>query len=59
MQPYAQAFLDAINGNSDYFVSQREILASWRIFDEILKDWAFSGEEGLITYQKGIDWQNI
>jgi glucose-6-phosphate 1-dehydrogenase len=59
IQPYAQAFLDAINGNSDYFVSQREILASWRIFDEILKDWAFSGEEGLITYQKGIDWQNI
>ena len=59
IQPYAQAFLDAIEGRNNFFVSEREILASWRIFDEILQDWDFNGENGLEFYEKGICHKNI
>lgn len=59
IQPYAQAFLDAIEGRNNFFVSEREILASWRIFDEILQDWDFNGENGLEFYDKGNSHKNI
>jgi glucose-6-phosphate 1-dehydrogenase len=51
--------LDAIEGRNNFFVSEREILASWRIFDEILQDWDFNGENGLEFYDKGNSHKNI
>ena len=52
--PYAQVFLDAISGKKNFFVSQKEILESWRIFDPVLKDWEFRAAEGLEFYDKNI-----
>lgn len=57
--PYAQVFLDALTSRTNFFVSQREILESWRIFDAILDYWQFQAETGLKFYKKGSDWQNV
>lgn len=57
--PYAQVFLDALASRTNFFVSQREILESWRIFDAILDYWQFQAETGLKFYKKGSDWQNV
>ncbi len=52
--PYAQVFLGAITDRKNFFVSQKEILESWRIFDPVLKDWEFRAAEGLEFYDKNI-----
>ncbi len=50
--PYAQVFLDAVLDRRNFFVSQKEILESWRIFDPVLKNWAFRAADGLEFYSK-------
>ncbi len=38
-QEYAQALLDAINGDLTLFVSSQEALAAWRFIDPIIRAW--------------------
>lgn len=58
-EPYEQVLLDAINNRTDYFISEDEMINSWRIFDPVLKYWEFSGEDGLNYYRKDSDWQKM
>lgn len=57
--PYEQVFLDAFSGKNNFFVSENEILESWRIFDPILKKWEFDNAENLKFYEKGTEIKTL
>jgi len=50
---YARVLADAIGGDRGNFVSGREVLASWRIVEHVLHEWA-KGDDGLVMYDKGV-----
>lgn len=49
---YERVLLDGLRGDQTLFASSAEILASWRIIDGVVAEWAKSGE-GLAEYAPG------
>jgi glucose-6-phosphate 1-dehydrogenase len=49
---YERVLMDGIRGDQTLFASSDEILASWRIVDGVVREWAKSGA-GLIIYDPG------
>lgn len=49
---YERVLLDGLRGDQSLFASSAEILASWKIIDAVVSEWAKSGE-GLVTYEPG------
>ena len=49
---YAKLLMDAISGDQTLFVSTREIAASWRFVDPIVRAWK-KGVTPLISYESG------
>lgn len=55
---YEQVLLDAIYSNHDLFISDEEVLESWRILDALQKQWLKSGDD-LIIYKKNSKYEEI
>lgn len=55
---YERVIMDAIRADQSLFASQREVIASWKAVEPLLKAWSQHGE-GLYRYNKGIDLQNF
>jgi glucose-6-phosphate 1-dehydrogenase len=49
---YERVLMDGIRGDQTLFASSDEVLASWRIVDAVVREWAKSGD-GLIFYEPG------
>ena len=50
---YERVLLDGLRGDQTLFASSAEILASWKIIDNVVGEWAKSGD-GLIEYTPSI-----
>lgn len=57
-EPYERVIRDAIRGDQTLFASGPEVLASWRIVDDVLHQWA-STSEGLLGYDIGSKPEDI
>jgi glucose-6-phosphate 1-dehydrogenase len=51
---YERVLIDGIRGDQTLFASSEEVLASWRILEAVVQEWAKSGE-GLTRYAPGAD----
>jgi glucose-6-phosphate 1-dehydrogenase len=49
---YERVLLEAAAGNHTYFTTSQEIMAAWRIVENIITEWD-KGDAGLIRYRKG------
>jgi glucose-6-phosphate 1-dehydrogenase len=49
---YERVLIDANRGDHSLFVTSEEVLASWRIVENVLTEWAKSGD-GLVPYPQG------
>jgi glucose-6-phosphate 1-dehydrogenase len=49
---YERVLVDAVRGDRSLFASSDEVLAAWRVVDEVVKDWTANGD-GLVSYQPG------
>lgn len=49
---YERVIIDAIRGDQSLFATAAEVLTSWRIVENVLKQWSGSGK-GLIVYPVG------
>ncbi len=49
---YERVLIDAIRGDKALFTTDDEVLASWKIIDEVLKRWSVNGDS-LISYETG------
>jgi glucose-6-phosphate 1-dehydrogenase len=50
---YERVLMDGIRGDQTLFATSDEVLASWRIVDSIVHEWA-KGGDGLIIYEPGL-----
>jgi glucose-6-phosphate 1-dehydrogenase len=55
---YERVLIDGIRGDQTLFASSEEVLASWRIVDAVVREWAKSGD-GLIIYEPGTPADSI
>ncbi len=55
---YEQVILNAINSKKDYFISQKEVLATWKIVDPIISN-PRKNKTKLLIYKKGITIEKI
>jgi glucose-6-phosphate 1-dehydrogenase len=55
---YERVLVDAIRGDRSLFASSQEVLASWRIIDDVVHAWQRDGT-GLQTYPKGTEIDTI
>ena len=53
-EAYERVLMDAVRGDKTLFASGAEVLASWKIVDTVLADWAKDGD-GLAIYPIGTD----
>lgn len=51
---YERVLVDAVRGDHTLFSTSQEVLASWRIIENVAEAWGKSGKE-LYPYQKGSD----
>ncbi|TAH33167.1 glucose-6-phosphate dehydrogenase [Candidatus Saccharibacteria bacterium] len=51
-EAYERVIVDAIRGDQTLFASSDEVLASWRILENVLAAWSHSGD-GLVLYDQG------
>lgn len=49
---YERVLIDAIRGDKTLFTTDKEVLASWKIVEAVIKDWQFSQEMPAV-YKKG------
>jgi glucose-6-phosphate 1-dehydrogenase len=49
-EPYSRVLVDAIRGDNSLFTTSQEIIASWKIVNEVLTSWSANGD-GLIVYK--------
>lgn len=49
---YERVISDAARGDRTLFASSQEVLAAWRVVDEVVKAWKANGD-GLIAYESG------
>jgi glucose-6-phosphate 1-dehydrogenase len=49
---YERVLIDGIRGDQTLFATSDEVLASWRIVESVVNDWA-KGPSGLIIYEPG------
>lgn len=49
---YERVFRDAIRGNHTLFTTSEEVLAAWKVVNEVVEVWGVSGD-GLVLYPKG------
>ena len=49
---YERVLIDAIRGDRTLFASSEEVLAAWRIVDDVIHAWS-AGDDGLATYKPG------
>lgn len=55
---YEGVILNAINSKKDYFISQKEVLESWRIIDPVIKI-SKKHVKDLIIYKQGMKLENV
>jgi glucose-6-phosphate 1-dehydrogenase len=55
---YERVLMDALRGDQSLFASNREVLASWRVLDQLMNSWQENGD-GLKHYDLGADAQTI
>ncbi len=55
---YERVLIDAIKGDHSLFSTSQEILASWRVLDNIVKNWQENGND-IISYKKGSQGPDI
>ena len=53
-QAYERVIADAIRGDQTLFASNLEVIRSWEIIENVLKQWEQNGDS-LRTYPKGSD----
>jgi len=51
-EAYERVIVDAIRGDQTLFASAAEVMASWRIVENVIREWA-KGPDGLQTYAPG------
>jgi glucose-6-phosphate 1-dehydrogenase len=51
-QAYERVIIDAIRGDQTLFASAAEVLASWRVIQHVIEDWA-KNDTGLVLYEPG------
>lgn len=49
---YERVLLDAVRGDHTLFTTSEEVVAAWKIVDDVVNVWSNSGE-GLVGYEKG------
>ncbi len=57
-EAYQRVIIDAVKGDQSLFLSSREVIASWQIFENVISEWSNSGE-GLVFYDAGADPQKM
>lgn len=57
-EAYEQVLFNAINSDHSLFTMSEEVLETWKIIDEIQKDWMMSADD-LITYPTGSTTQEV
>jgi glucose-6-phosphate 1-dehydrogenase len=55
---YERVLVDAIRGDRTLFASSEEVLASWRIIENVVEAWRTDGD-GLHSYKKGTTVPNL
>ncbi len=51
---YERVLVDAVRGDRTLFAGSDEVLAAWRVVDEVVKAWNKNGD-GLFSYEPGTD----
>ncbi len=57
-EAYERVFLDAIKSDHSLFVTDEEILETWRILDPVQRAWSMSSHD-VISYEPGTDITNL
>lgn len=57
-EAYEQIIVDAIRSRQNLFASSDEVIASWKIFDNLLNVWQ-GNDRGLVEYEKGNSTEQI
>jgi glucose-6-phosphate 1-dehydrogenase len=55
---YERVLVDAIRGDRTLFASSEEVLASWRVVDEVVKTWT-KDDDGLVIYKPGTNIDDL
>jgi glucose-6-phosphate 1-dehydrogenase len=55
---YERVLMDGIRGDQTLFASSDEVLASWRVVESVVQEWA-KGDQGLTIYEPGTSPSDI
>jgi glucose-6-phosphate 1-dehydrogenase len=55
---YERVLVDTVRGDRTLFASSDEVLASWRVVDEVVKAWE-RNDDGLTTYEPGTNIDDL